>query len=308
MLPTDSRFYLELLDQLEEPVYMVDRARRITFWNRAAEQVTGYRRTEIVGLCCADSILLHIDTSGRSACSEGCPLHRALDGSQEPSVEMFLRHKDGHRIPVRVRAVPVRDARGAVVGAAEMFTETSSRDEIARRLADLQRLALLDPVTALPNRRYLETQVTGRLDELKRYGWPFGVLFLDVDGFKEVNDTHGHPVGDEVLRMLARTLAASSRIFDTVGRWGGDEFLAVVANVQETTLIEVGERFRTLIESSVVKGSAEVRVTVSVGAAYARRDDDMGELIGRADELMYEAKRGGRNRVCAQAATFRSGP
>ena len=126
------------------------------------------------------------------------------------------------------------------------------------------------------------------------------MLFLDIDSFKPVNDQHGHMVGDDVLRMLGRTLSASSRMFDTVGRWGGDEFLAVVANVQKGTLIEVAERFRSLVASSSVPSANSLRVTVSIGAAIASPDDDMESLMKRADELLYDAKRTGRNRVSAQ--------
>lgn len=181
MLPDQPAFYLELLEHVDEGVYVVDRSRRISYWNQAAEHLTGYRRDEIIGTCCGDNILRHVDLSGRNVCSSDCPLNRAIDGMPVRTIDMFMRHKDGHRIPVRIRAISIKDNWGNIMGAAELFSETSSRDELARRLSELQRLALVDSLTGLPNRRYLEAQVGGRLDELKRYGWPFGVLFLDID-------------------------------------------------------------------------------------------------------------------------------
>jgi diguanylate cyclase (GGDEF)-like protein len=209
-----------------------------------------------------------------------------------------MRHKDGHRIPVRVRVIPTYDSSGARSGAAELFRLNSPAEQLERRLADLERLALLDPLTALPNRRYLEAQLANRLDELCRYSWPFGLAFLDVDQFKRVNDVHGHQVGDEVLRMVGKTLSAGTRTFDAVGRWAGDEFLAVLANVQQRELEEVAERFRALVSSAGLGAGVGIQVTVSIGVTLASREDSIETLVQRADRLMYEAKRAGRNRVC----------
>jgi diguanylate cyclase (GGDEF)-like protein len=136
------------------------------------------------------------------------------------------------------------------------------------------------------------------LSAFQRYGWAFGVLFLDVDHFKKVNDTAGHEAGDQALRMVARTLAASLRSVDSFGRWGGEEFVAVVTNTTEDDLREVAERCRRLVEQSALEaGPIRIRVTVSAGGSMARAGDTAQALMERADRLMYRAKTGGRNRV-----------
>jgi len=136
------------------------------------------------------------------------------------------------------------------------------------------------------------------MSELSRYGWPFGVLFLDVDHFKEINDAHGHEVGDRVLRMIAHTLHAGSRVYDNVGRWGGEEFLALITNVDQDGLSEIGNRFRTLVAASQLPEPQGIRVTVSVGATLARPDDSPESILERADKCLYQAKTRGRNQLC----------
>ena len=107
-------------------------------------------------------------------------------------------------------------------------------------------MALLDPLTQLGNRAYTRMMLSSRLDELRRYGWPFGLLFVDVDYFKRVNDSHGHEVGDKTLRAIATTLLKSLRPFDFLGRWAGDEFLALIVNIGRDALSTVAERARML--------------------------------------------------------------
>ena len=156
----------------------------------------------------------------------------------------------------------------------------------------------LDPLTQLGNRGYTRMMLGGRLDELRRYGWPFGLLFIDVDYFKHVNDAHGHEVGDRTLHVIATTLLKSLRPFDFLGRWAGDEFLALIVNVGRDALTTVAERARILVERAQVEaGDGEVRVTVSVGGALARSEDTVDQLVARADALMYESKLAGRNQV-----------
>jgi diguanylate cyclase (GGDEF)-like protein len=124
------------------------------------------------------------------------------------------------------------------------------------------------------------------------------LLFVDLDNFKKVNDAHGHDTGDRVLRMVAQTLGGNLRSVDAVGRWGGDEFIAVIANTTEDHLLLTAERSRKLVAVSVLDaGSSQVGVTVSIGATMAREDDTPQSLVKRADSLMYRAKAGGANRV-----------
>jgi diguanylate cyclase (GGDEF)-like protein/PAS domain S-box-containing protein len=297
-------FYREALDHLYDGVYVVDRDRRITYWNRGAERLTGYRGEEVIGTCCWDNILAHVDEQGVGLCQgEGCPLAQAMADGQVHEMAVYLRHREGHRAPVLVRAAPTFDASGRVTGAVEIFNGNTSLATYEERIRELEEMAMLDALTGIANRRYLEMSLRAKLNEMARYDWQFGVLYCDIDRFKEVNDRHGHDVGDEVLRMVARTLAGSARPFDVVGRWGGEEFMTVVTNVDRAALCGMAERLRALVEqSSLDVGTDTVRVTISAGAVLVEPSDTLHSILRRADHLMYQSKALGRNRVSVASA------
>jgi diguanylate cyclase (GGDEF)-like protein/PAS domain S-box-containing protein len=294
-----SDFYRELLDHLDDCVYFVDRDRRLLFWNKAAEELTGFTRSEVVGRRCPDNIQCHADVNGRVLCTSGCPLEHVMTTGKPDQVDVFLHHKDGHRVPVRVKATPILDAQGRAVGAVEVFNDRVAHIEQAERIKELERLALVDELTRLPNRRHFDDHLGHRLAELQRHGRPFGILMMDVDLFKQVNDEHGHEIGDAILRLVARTLDASCRAFDIVARWGGEEFGAIISHVDARQLVLVAEKFRAMVAASGLRLPGQsLGVTISVGAAAAQADDTAETLVRRADQALYEAKRLGRNRVC----------
>jgi diguanylate cyclase (GGDEF)-like protein/PAS domain S-box-containing protein len=294
----DDTFYKNVLDSLYDGVYFVDPQRRITYWNKGAEAISGFTAEEVVGRHCWDNILRHVDNNDNQLCFGLCPLAATIKDGDQREVEVYLHHKDGRRLPVIVRTAPVRDAEGNIIGAVEVFNDNSARLATAQRLKELEQLALLDPLTQLANRRYLEMSLSLRFDEMNRYGWSFGVLFIDADNFKRINDIYGHDIGDEVLRMIGNTFMNNARSSDSVGRWGGEEFVAIIRNVDEENLYVLAERFRLLIaESRLPVWPMTIRVTVSIGATLAQPDDSVETLLKRADRLLYQSKHAGRNRV-----------
>ncbi len=294
-------FYRILLDNLYDGVYFVDRDRRISYWNKSAERITGYTAEEVLGKSCADNLLMHIDQDGRNLCVGCCPLSESILKGTPNAKEIYLLHKDGHRVPILVRVAPLRDEHGTVTGAVEVFTDNTSKAAMIERLAEIERIAYVDPLTGLANRRYTEIALASRHEEMQRYGWPYGVIYIDIDDFKQVNDRYGHDTGDEVLGMVAKTLANTTRSFDVVGRWGGDEFVAVIANVSREELLQTANRFRLLVERSRVRGAHPVGITISLGAAIAGPEESVGELLKRADLCLYRSKSAGKNRVSADA-------
>ena len=291
-------FFRTLLDNLSDGVYFVDSERRISYWNKGAERISGYAAGEVVGSFCFNEILMHVDCAGTRLCHNGCPLAETLADGEPREAAVFLHHRDGHRVPVRVRVAPVRDHGGRVTGAVEIFTDDTAGNAALQRIEELQAAAYIDVLTGVANRAFTEITLRAKLEERERYGWPFGVLFLDIDGFKRVNDGHGHDGGDRVLATVARTLAANARSFDLVGRWGGEEFLVVAANLDEAKLRALAERFRSLVAGSAAPSEGgDIAVTVSVGATLARPGDDPAAVVKRADTAMYESKRSGGNRV-----------
>ena len=288
----------DVLENLHDGLYCTDTHRVITFWNHAAERITGYPAAEVLGRSCAANILVHVDTDGRSLCRGLCPLAMTMADSVGREAEVFLRHKDGHRVPVLVRTGPLKDRAGQVVGGIELFTDLSNILANNSRVRELEQLALLDNLTQLANRTYLLREIEARFEEMRRYGIPFGLLFMDIDFFKRFNDTYGHDVGDAVLKLVANTFTANSRAFDVYGRWGGEEFVGVIRSIDAEDLVVLGNRMRVLVNQSfLMHDEARLGVSISLGATVAKPDDTAESLIKRADHLLYQSKNEGRNRL-----------
>lgn len=294
----DKTFYKDLIDNLYDGVYFVNTERVITYWNQGAEVLTGYSGSEALGKSCHDNFLAHVNDDGVNLCNSGCPLKEAIQNGKSTEAEIYLHHSDGHRVPVTIKVYPIYSDDGAICGAVEIFSDNSSHVANKRRIDELQELALLDPLTQIGNRRYLEMTLESKLAESARYNNQVAVFFIDIDDFKQINDTHGHDVGDEALRVTARTLNAVIRPMDALGRWGGEEFIAAASNINKEAVKAIAERFRSFIENSSVRiGDGKHPLTVTIGATIAKPNDDLASVVKRADELMYEGKEKGKNQV-----------
>ena len=123
--------YRDVLDNIYDGVYFLDVDRRILFWNKGAERITGHRSEDVLGRPCADDILCHVDDHGRSLCRDGCPAAEVLEDGQRRESEVYLLHKNGYRVPVRIRVAPIEDAEGHIVGAMEIFSDDTSPGKFA---------------------------------------------------------------------------------------------------------------------------------------------------------------------------------
>ncbi|MEA4880801.1 MAG: sensor domain-containing diguanylate cyclase [Synergistaceae bacterium] len=288
----------QMLNILREGVYFVDLDRKITFWNKAAERISGYRSDEVLGSSCKDNILIHVDSTGRNLCDDGCPLHATMADRGIRMAEVFLHHRRGYRVPVSVRTTPLEDEVGNVVGGIEIFTEISPEENIRLRMEELERWALLDPLTKVPSRTHLKAELEALFSLWEKVRRPFGVLFIDIDHFKMFNDNHGHHVGDEVLKIVAKSLSVAVRLGDVIGRWGGEEFVGLFPEVEPVVLSSLAERLRTMVENSwIYEKPQRLAVAISIGGTISREGDTPSSILERADALMYQSKKAGRNRV-----------
>lgn len=291
-------FYKNLLNSITDGVYFVGRDRCITYWNKAAERLSGFTAEEVMGKSCADNILRHVDEEGRSLCLTGCPLADTLESGRSHEANVYMHHKFGHRVPVCVRSSPMYDDDGVIVGAVEVFRDISKDVNILQEMEKLRREALTDRLTGIGNRRYAELTME-RLDETMRGSKvPFGILIADIDHFKRVNDTWGHHVGDMALAMVAQTLSGAMRPLDAACRWGGEEFVLLVSNTTAESLAAMARRLRMLVEKSWFEHEGErIGVTASFGCALSTPGEDAASVLRRADAMLYSCKDEGRNCV-----------
>jgi diguanylate cyclase (GGDEF)-like protein/PAS domain S-box-containing protein len=295
----DEKFYKKILDSLQDGVYYLDRKRIITYWNRGAENITGYKASQVIGKSCSNNILNHVNEQGLVLCNEHCPMAATMRDGKPREVYVYLHHAEGYRVPVQIRSAPIHDKDGEIIGAVEVFSKGTSPESAERRLRKLQQTALLDPLTAIGNRRHLESRLHMRMVDFKENQVPFGLLFCDIDHFKNLNDAFGHSMGDKVLRMVAQTLRANIRESDTMGRWGGEEFMVILQDIDDDSLLAIGQKLLNLVKRSHLPLSDNriLSTTISIGGTLVRKDDSLESVVDRADRLMYRSKAAGRDRI-----------
>lgn len=155
-----------------------------------------------------------------------------------------------------------------------------------------------DRLTGVASKEHITTLMERALERAKKSGKPLCIVMQDLDHFKEVNDTHGHLIGDQVLQEVASRLTSALRLFDTVGRYGGEEFVVILENTDLERAREISERVRTHVSGAPIHvDDKNVPLTISQGVALARPEDDLSSILGRADKALYAAKEAGRDRV-----------
>jgi diguanylate cyclase (GGDEF)-like protein/PAS domain S-box-containing protein len=299
----DGELHKAVLDQLEEGVYMLDRDRRILYWNAAAERISGYLKHDVAGQLCYGDLMMQGDPEGAVVSGEGSPIAATmLDGKPRES-SVFMRHRDGHRMPVRVHSKAIHDSSGAIIGAVEMFEEVLRGAE-RHPIWTLHDFGCLDSLTNAANRRYGEMRVRQSLEALSMFEIPFGWLRIGLDGLEELERHYGHGVVDGALKLIAGTLDSSMRPLDVLTRWGKTEFRAEVHYSSGLELGEITERLVTLVRVSNLQWWGDrVRVTVSVAGAAAEQGDTLESLEARVGEVFESCRAGGGDRAAIAHAT-----
>ena len=291
--------FRHILDAISDGVYVTGADRTIVYWSAGAERITGYSPDDVVGHRCDDDILVHTDLTGSRLCVSGCPLQDCIDTGAEHAIsEVFLKRKDGERLAVYVKTT-VLEIEGRRYGV-EIFGELESvaGKELAGRIQERSDSAVSDALTGLFNRRYLDAALAQQFAMFRRLGRRYGVIQMDIDTLKEINDRLGHAAGDEAIRFVAGILAHNAREMDVTSRFGGDEFVIICGLATPDDLTVYGRRLVRLVHDSsfaLVQGTG-LRVTVSAGGSLVAADDpDERAALARADAAMYTAKHRGRD-------------
>lgn len=174
----------------------------------------------------------------------------------------------------------------------------AKQQELMEMNQRLETAASTDPLTGLKNRRFFQESLLANLKTYQETQSPFSLLIIDIDHFKSINDTYGHPVGDLVLSGLARLLQSLSREIDVVARYGGEEFVAILPDTDQANAIQTAEKYRTTTASTLL---GENKITISIGVATVSKEDTDSSLLQKADTALYASKSGGRNRVTHSA-------
>ncbi|HMK87272.1 MAG TPA: EAL domain-containing protein [Steroidobacteraceae bacterium] len=293
-ISVDSR-YKAIIDQTHDGIVIVDPARyRIEYCNPTFLERVGYAQDEIEALTLPD-IFADGDASPQAV------IAKLTDADSMMALSMQLACKSGARIDVEVRCNRLgSDGRD---GLAFVTHDVSVRRKAEQQLIDnqqrLDHMAHHDQLTGLPNRHYLTTFLPEAIAQARASGTMLGVVFLDLDRFKHINDTRGHEMGDKLLQEVARRVRACVRDSDVVIRMGGDEFVVVLREVKACEEVTCGaNRIIETLNKPIVIDQHPLQTTASVGVSLFPRDGaDMGELLKHSDTAMYQAKDRGRNNV-----------
>jgi diguanylate cyclase (GGDEF)-like protein/PAS domain S-box-containing protein len=292
---------------MRDGVYFTNKDRIITLWNKAAEDITGYLKEDMLGKDCQETHLRHIDGEGHLICTAGCPLHHTLADGQQRKHNVFLKHKEGHRIPISVNVFPIKEE-DKIVGVIEIFTPDSPNVYENDLIEQLSNSAMNDQLTGIPNRRKVENFLDFRFKEMKLFQNKFCVIFLDLDNFRVFNNTYGHDAGDAVLISVSKSIMHMIRSADLFGRWGGEEFIGIFVIKKDDDAVLLAEKIRALIEGTeITHEDMTLSVTASIGVTVADNDDTIETVVKRADEMMYQSKQNGKNRVSSDVNSHGTG-
>jgi diguanylate cyclase (GGDEF)-like protein/PAS domain S-box-containing protein len=290
----DTR-YKAIIDQTNDGIVIVDAARYdIQYCNPAFLSRIGYTAEEIAALALTD-LFADGDAAPDSV------LARLKNADSQLALNLQLRCKSGARVEMEVRCNRLDEA--GRDGLAFVTHDVSVRRKAEQQLIDnqqrLDKMAHHDQLTGLPNRHYLATFLPQAIEESRAAGLMLGVVFLDLDRFKHINDTRGHETGDKLLQEVARRLKACVRQSDVVIRMGGDEFVVVFQEVKSYDEVTQGaSRINECLNKPIIIDQHLLQTTGSVGVSMFPRDGaDMGELLKHSDTAMYQAKDRGRNNV-----------
>ncbi len=290
----------EVLEAVSDGVCMTNGEREIVFWNSSAERITGYPSDEVLNRRCVD-VLAHADLSGGSLCSENCPMQESVRTGESLNMgEVFLARKDGEKVAVRFRT-SVFDV-GGMRYCIQIFSESQldSGGTLAQKLQKMTDASIVDELTGLYDRQFITTILDHQFGLFKRHFQRFGLVLIDIDRFKDINETFGRLAGDEALKSVASILRRSPRAMDFLARFGDDEFIIACPLIELEGLERLSERIVGLVHHSILstpngQGPA-IEITVSVGGSMVDyKDQSAADIVARAQEAISRVQRDGGN-------------
>ena len=290
-----------VLETLYDGFCIVDSDLRFVVWNHGMQKLTSTPARLVAGEHWSQKLLRFTNQEKSPLVERDCPLHQVLTDGQYRCATLKLenrRRAEWH--DVECEALPLKGDDGKLQGIALIVRDVTRSKSNPDQFRELQMAARRDPLTGVGNRGELESRLARmfKAREEQSEPRPLSVIFLDIDHFKSINDTHGHSVGDQVLIDLARLAEDELYSGETICRYGGEEFVVLCPDTPLQDAIQRAERLRRAISGRPLGGKANLHVTSSFGVSEVGEEDSPEKLLHRADEALYEAKTGGRNKTC----------
>ena len=290
--------FTDLLNNTSEAACIIDKDLNILFCNKSLEDLSGTEAESVINQKCRKNLLIQGPEEKLITCAEMCPVNQSCKDRVIRNYKVYVLHKEGFRIPAFMKVIPIKNNSNSVEGSVITFHEHIPKVRMPHFPKELQKMNMLDTLTETGNRRYIEMNLGHRLDEMKRYGFPVGLLFCILDDIDSINDVFGTVVKDKVIKMIGKTISKNIRFFEFVGRWEEESFLVVLSNLDIHKLDLIANKLRLLAEkSSIQVGDKLIHTTISLGGVLAESTSTIESLVDEARNLAQSSQKAGKNKV-----------
>jgi diguanylate cyclase (GGDEF)-like protein len=290
-------FQEKLLDNMHDAVVFVDRDCKILLWNRGAERLTGITSAAVFQQDWMPRLVGLHDSDGRALAPTECPVHYAISTGVQSLRRLMINGRQNRQVSVDLHTVPVVGPDGLTHGATVVLHDASPEASLEQRCQSLHERATKDPLTQVANRAEFDQTHALFVATHLEHRRPCSLIICDIDRFKNINDTYGHPAGDEAIKSLAQVLKNGCRAGDLVARYGGEEFVVLCTDCQNNAAAERAEQMRKNLAALAQPALSGVSITASFGVTEVQPGDTPATMLRRADRALLQAKQRGRNMV-----------
>lgn len=282
----DDDSFKMIINNFNEALYITNKQRVITHWNTFAENITGFKSDEVIGRKCCDNILEHIDNKGNSLCIDNCPLAASINEESPKEANLYLHHKEGHRVPINVKTDVLYNSKNVVIGGIQTFSAVEP--------IELYPKNRLDHLTQLYNKSF----ISEKLKEIfkKKDIKTFGILRFDIDDQKSIITEYGPEIKNKILQLVSNNILSVSRPNDIYGRWGDDKFIGIILDVDTTELYNIAEVIKFTTENSYILNN-KISITLSIGGTLSKKSDFILTILERVDKFIFKSKKNGGNQI-----------
>lgn len=296
-LMQDDYFFKLLFENIFEGLYIVNSDKKVLYWNKSAEIITGYKSEDLLNNCISEKTVKYLDKNGNRLNVEDLPISKCLHTGNIVSQKCVVIHKKNVLIPVLITAIPIKDSLNGILGAAEIILDDTAHEDLEKAHERLKESSTKDPLTNLFNRSETLERINLEIEKASRYEMPICLCICDIDDFKSINDRWGNHVGDIILRSVSEILHQNLRRTDVIGRYGGEEFIILLPLIDLHRAIIAVEKLKKAVESTTIEIIEPKKIKLSFGLTQIVSNDSLEDFIDRAESALYKAKKLGKDRI-----------
>ncbi|HAI13721.1 MAG TPA: hypothetical protein DCM28_18590 [Phycisphaerales bacterium] len=273
---------ISILGSINDGVYIVDTERRVLYWNTAAEQITGYKSSEVVGKHCMDNILNHIDDQGCSLCQKKCPLAFVMQDGKKRDMDVYLHHRNGFRLPVKVRATPIHSTTGKIIACVEIFQLQLDAISTMDRLNQIENSSHIDSVTGLPDWHYFRQELINNITTQTTSQPRSCMISFQLEHFKTLEQQHGQQLIDQAMQIISKCLTANCKIHDTIARIDSDHLALLTLATDADHARQIAGKFQNLLcQCTCAIPNGRINLSVTSQATMIKIDESVHGLLSR---------------------------